>query len=59
MLRRGVGIVAGMLLPAVLICGGRGLGIGSARRRLVLGRPLVCLGLSVGWRRRIGSIILA
>lgn len=58
MFRIEVGRAAGMLLFVVLICEGRGPETGLVRRRLVLGRPLICLGLIVGWRRRIGSIIL-
>lgn len=59
MLRIGAERVAGMSLFVVLTCEGRGLRIGSVQRRLVLGRLLVCSGLSVGWRKQIGNIILA
>lgn len=58
MFRTGAGRAAEMLLFVVLTCGGRGLGIGLVRRRLVLGRLLVCLGSIVGWRRQIGSTTL-
>lgn len=48
MFRIGAGRAVEMLLFVVLICEGRGSGIGLVQRRLVLGRPLVCLGSIVG-----------
>lgn len=58
MFRIGAGRAAEMSLFVVLTCEGRGLGTGSVRRRLELGRLPVCLGSIVGWRRQIGSITL-